>query len=125
MNYFVYILANKRNGTLYIGITNNLIKRVYEHKNNLADGFTKKYKVHKLVYYEQSDDVNAAIAREKAMKKWYRQWKIDLIEETNPQWRDLYEELINGSPPACRQACAGMTEGLSPFQYQYPKKNLL
>jgi len=91
--YYVYILASKKNGTLYIGITSNLIKRIYEHKNNLFEGFTKKHSVHNLVYYEQYNDVNTAIAREKQMKKWARIWKIRLIEENNPGWRDLYEEL--------------------------------
>jgi putative endonuclease len=91
--YFIYILASKRNGTLYIGMTNDLVKRVYEHKNDLVEGFTKKYSVHNLVYYERYNDVYSAIAREKRLKKWKRQWKIDLIEKDNPQWRDLYAEL--------------------------------
>ena len=86
-------MASKRNGTLYIGITNDLLKRVYEHKNNLADGFTKKYKVHSLVYYEQCEDIESAIIREKRLKKWDRKWKLELIEKENPQWRDLYEDL--------------------------------
>ncbi len=93
-NYYVYILASKRNGTLYTGITNNLIRRVYEHKNDMIDSFTKKYHVHKLVYYEQTDDINSAIQREKQLKKWRRQWKIDLIEKNNPNWDDLYKVLI-------------------------------
>jgi putative endonuclease len=92
-HYYVYILANKRNGTLYIGVTNNLIKRVYEHKNNLVTGFTEKYKVHMLVFYEQYDDVKDAILREKRLKKWNRQWKIDHIEKMNPNWKDLYDDL--------------------------------
>ncbi len=91
--YFVYILASKKNGTLYIGITNDLIKRVYEHKNNLADGFTKKYDVHNLVYYEIHNDASSAITREKQLKKWNRQWKIELIEKTNSDWKDLYNNL--------------------------------
>lgn len=91
--YYVYILASKRRGTLYIGVTNDLIKRVYEHKNNLADGFTKQYGVHQLVYYEAVEDVNSAITREKRMKKWRRQWKIELIENNNPDWKDLYNDL--------------------------------
>jgi putative endonuclease len=82
--YYVYIMASQRNGTLYIGVTNNLIKRVYEHKSDLVDGFTKKYDVHKLVYYEQTDDVKSAIEREKCLKKWKRQWKLRLIEKMNP-----------------------------------------
>ena len=92
-SYYVYILASQRNGTPYIGITNDLIRRVYEHKNDLVDGFTKKYKVHSLVYYEQCDDVESAITREKRLKKWNRKWKLELIEKENPQWRDLYEDL--------------------------------
>ena len=91
--YYVYILVNKRNGTLYIGVTNDLIKRVYEHKNNLIDGFTKKYNVHLLVYYEQHVDIESAITREKQLKKWNRKWKLELIEKENPQWRDLYGHL--------------------------------
>ncbi len=92
--YYVYILANKRNGTLYIGITNDLVKRVYEHKNNLIEGFTKKYFVHVLVYYEIAEDVNSAILREKQLKKWKRSWKLKLIEKFNPEWKDLYSSLI-------------------------------
>jgi putative endonuclease len=92
--YYVYLLASKRDGTLYIGVTSDLVKRVYEHKNNLVDGFTKKYHVHKLVYYEVTDDINGAIIREKQIKKWKRAWKIELIEKNNPDWRDLYFELI-------------------------------
>ncbi|MFC1694322.1 GIY-YIG nuclease family protein [Candidatus Latescibacterota bacterium] len=92
--YYVYILASKRNGTLYIGVTNDLIRRVYEHKNDLIDGFTKKYGVHSLVYYEQYDDVVNAIQREKRLKKWNRQWKIELIEKENPEWKDIYLQLI-------------------------------
>ena len=93
MPYYVYILASMKNGTLYIGVTNNLIKRVYEHKNDLVEGFTKKYQVHNLVYYEIFDSVYEAISREKQMKKWKRQWKINLIEKINPLWQDLYSEL--------------------------------
>jgi putative endonuclease len=92
--YYVYILASKRNGTLYIGVTNNLAKRVYEHKSNLVDGFTQKYKVYKLVYYEVYRNIQDAILREKRMKKWERQWKIDLIEKNNPQWDDLFKRII-------------------------------
>jgi putative endonuclease len=92
--YYVYILASKRNGTLYIGVTSELIKRVYEHKNNLVEGFTQKYKVHNLVYYETTDDINSVITREKQLKKWKRTWKMELIEKNNPGWRDLYFELI-------------------------------
>ena len=91
--YYVYILASKKNGTLYIGVTNDLAKRIYEHKNNLVEGFTKKYHVHRLVYYEDTDDVTSAITREKQMKKWNRAWKIELIEKNNPEWKDLYNTL--------------------------------
>jgi putative endonuclease len=88
--YYIYILANKRNGTLYIGVTSNLVKRVYEHKNNIIEGFSKKYNIHKLVYYEITDDIESAIRREKQLKKWNRKWKINLIENSNPEWIDLY-----------------------------------
>ena len=91
--YYVYILANKKNGTLYIGVTGDLLKRIHEHKNGLVKGFTKKYRVHRLVYYEQGKDINSAIEREKRIKKWRRQWKIELIEKANPDWKDLYDEL--------------------------------
>jgi putative endonuclease len=92
--YYVYILASKKNGTLYIGVTNNLPKRVYEHKNNLIEGFTRKYNVHNLVYYESYSDIYAVIAREKAIKKWKRAWKIELIEKSNPLWKDLYCDIV-------------------------------
>jgi putative endonuclease len=92
-NYYLYILSSKRNGTLYIGVTNSLIRRIYEHKHDLVDGFTKRYSVHVLVYYETYDNINVAISREKEMKKWRRKDKINLIEKENPDWRDLYEEL--------------------------------
>ena len=97
-NYYVYILANKRNGTLYIGITSNLIKRVWEHKEKIADGFTKKYDVDKLVYVEYFRDPENAIKREKRLKKYKRQWKINLIEKDNPQWNDLYDIFVSGYP---------------------------
>lgn len=87
--YYVYILASKRNGTLYIGVTNNLERRLYEHKNNLVEGFTKKYSVHNLVYFEEVNDINAALQREKQLKRWTRKWKIELIEKENPDWCDL------------------------------------
>ncbi len=92
-SYYVYILASKRNGTLYIGVTNDLIRRVYEHKQGLVEGFTKKYNVHQLVFFEETNDVESAITREKQMKKWNRQWKIELIEKQNPGWKDLYEDI--------------------------------
>ena len=91
--YYVYILASKKNGTLYIGVTNDLLKRVHQHKNDLVEGFTRKYKVHNLVHYEAYNWVQDAIIREKRMKKWKRQWKIALIEKSNPDWEDLFEGL--------------------------------
>lgn len=91
--YYVYILASKKNGTLYIGVTNDLIRRVYEHKNNLINGFTKQYNVHYLVYYEETNDVNDAINREKQLKNWHREWKIDLINKFNPDWKDLFDDM--------------------------------
>lgn len=94
MAYYIYILASKRNGTLYVGVTNNLIRRIFEHKNNLIEGFTQKYNVKNLVYYEQTDDVGSAIIREKRLKTWKRSWKIKLIEDFNPTWKDLYNDLI-------------------------------
>jgi len=90
--YFVYILASKRNGTLYIGVTNNLNKRVWQHKSGLVDGFTKKYSVGMLVYYERFGNIDSAIVREKRLKKWNRKWKLELIEKFNPEWKDLFEE---------------------------------
>jgi len=87
-------MASGRIGTLYIGVTRDLIKRVYEHKNNMTEGFTKTHNVHDLVYYEIHENMEQAIVREKQMKKWRRKWKIDLIEKNNYKWRDLYEELI-------------------------------
>jgi putative endonuclease len=92
--YYIYILASKKNGTLYIGVTNDLVRRISEHKNGINEGFTKKYNVKNLVYYETIDNINEAIKREKAMKKWLRKWKIDLIEKANPEWKDLFFELI-------------------------------
>ena len=92
--YYVYIMAGRRNGTLYIGVTDDLIRRVYEHKNNLVEGFTHKYRVHKLVYWEQTENIEAAIQREKQLKKWKREWKLALIENHNAYWRDLYEQLL-------------------------------
>ncbi|HMV13623.1 MAG TPA: GIY-YIG nuclease family protein [Nitrosomonas sp.] len=90
----VYILASQKNGTLYTGVTSDLIKRVWEHKHDQAEGFTSKYAVHHLVYFEQHEDMNAAITREKQIKKWNRAWKLRLIEALNPNWNDLYETLI-------------------------------
>jgi putative endonuclease len=92
--YYVYIMASKKEGTLYIGVTNNLVRRVYEHKSGTIDGFSKKYKTDLLVYYEMFGDIYEAIIREKRLKKWKRNWKIKLIKEKNPNWNDLYGELI-------------------------------
>ena len=92
-HYHVYIMASKRNGTLYIGVTSDLVKRVYQHKHDLMEGFTRNYQVHDLVYYETTTDVNAAITREKQLKKWERAEKIQLIEESNPHWEDPYPQL--------------------------------
>jgi putative endonuclease len=92
-NYYVYILASKRNGTLYIGVTNDLNRRIYEHKNSLVDGFTRKYNIKILVYYELTNSIESAITREKQFKKWNRDWKIRLIEEKNPIWEDLSMDL--------------------------------
>jgi putative endonuclease len=86
----LYILASKRHGTLYIGVTNELVRRVYEHKPDFVEGFTKKYGVHTLIYYEQCESIESAIQREKQLKAWRRNWKIRLIEEANPDWKDLY-----------------------------------
>ena len=91
---YIYLLASKKNGTLYIGVTRDLINRVDEHKNDVVEGFTQKYKVHNLVYYEHHDDIHAAIQREMQLKKWNREWKIRLIEKSNAEWTDLYESLL-------------------------------
>ncbi len=95
---YVYILASKKRGTLYISVTSNLVKRVYEHKNNFVDGFTKRYNVHSLVHYEIFDDIYDAISREKLLKTWLRKWKIELIEKENPEWQDLYSEIVQQIP---------------------------
>ena len=92
--YYVYILASQKNGTLYIGITSILVKRIHEHKNNLVEGFSKKYQTHLLIYFEETPDVHAALLREKQIKKWNREWKINLIEKANPEWKDLYKEIL-------------------------------
>ena len=99
--YYLYIVASPRNGTLYIGVTSDIIKRITEHKMKAVPGFTSKYNVDKLVYYEIYPDPISAITREKNIKKWNRRWKLRLIEETNPQWCDLYYEIIgSGFPPS-------------------------
>ena len=92
--FYVYILCNKRNGTLYTGVTSDLVKRIYEHKNNMVDGFTKTYDVHNLVWYENHMTAESAITREKQIKKWNRKWKLELIEKHNPEWKDLYKSLL-------------------------------
>jgi putative endonuclease len=92
-NYWIYILASRIGGTLYIGVTNDLVRRVHEHREKFADGFTKKHDVHRLVYFEQFDDIENAIGREKRLKKWNRAWKVRLIEESNPNWIDLYYQI--------------------------------
>lgn len=91
----VYILASQRNGTLYLGVTSDLIKRVWQHKNDLAEGFTQKYQVHLLVYYELHQSMPDAIRREKQLEKWKRAWKIEMIEKQNPEWRDLWPEIVS------------------------------
>ncbi len=96
--FYVYILASNRNGTLYIGVTNDLVRRVWEHKNDAVEGFTRKYRVHRLVWYDAADTALAAITREKQLKKWNRAWKIRLIKKMNPNWRDLYDEIADWMP---------------------------
>ncbi|MDH5630966.1 MAG: GIY-YIG nuclease family protein [Gammaproteobacteria bacterium] len=90
---YVYIMANKKNGTLYIGVTSDLIQRVWQHKNKLVEGFSEKYGTNRLVYFEQHQEIIEAISREKQIKKWRRQWKIELIESKNPQWDDLWSQI--------------------------------
>ncbi len=92
-DFYVYILCSKRNGTLYTGVTSDLIKRVYEHKNDLVEGFTRKYYIHRLVWYEIHESCESAFEREKQIKKWKRAWKLKLIEKDNPSWNDLYESI--------------------------------
>jgi len=91
---YTYILSNKKEGTLYVGVTSDLIKRIYEHKNKVVPGFSKQYNLDKLVHYEIHDNIELAISREKQLKNWHRQWKIELIEENNPDWNDLYESIL-------------------------------
>ena len=94
MAYFVYIMASQRHGTLYIGVTNNLIRRVYEHREKITPGFTFKYNVNRLVWFDQTDGIEAAIQHEKRLKHWQRAWKIEMIEKANPHWEDLYSSLL-------------------------------
>ena len=91
--YYVYILTNKTNKVLYIGVINNLVRRIFEHKNKLVEGFTKKYNLSKLVYYEVTNDIYSALEREKQLKNWHRDWKINLIDSFNPMWKDLGTDL--------------------------------
>ena len=92
--FYVYILTNKRNGTLYIGVTSNLVQRIWQHRESLADGFTKKYSLKHLVYYEKHESAESAIHREKRLKEWKREWKLALIEKLNPSWDDLYKSIL-------------------------------
>jgi putative endonuclease len=94
MAYWVYILASKPGGTLYIGVTNNLVQRVYEHREGLADGLTKRYGIKTLVYFESLETIAAALQREKNVKHWSREWKIDLSAASNPDWRDLFDDIV-------------------------------
>ena len=106
MECHVYLLANRKNGTLYVGVTSDLVRRIWQHREGVADGFTKQYGIHDLVWFEATTSIEAAIAREKQIKNWKRQWKVALIEKANPDWRDLYpailgqEALDAGSSPA-------------------------
>ena len=90
----VYILANRKHGTLYVGVTSDLVKRIWKHKNDSTEGFTKRYGVHTLVWYEQYETMESAIAQEKAIKEWKRAWKVEIIELSNPEWNDLYDSLL-------------------------------
>ena len=94
MPYFVYILASQRHGTLYVGVTNNLVRRIYEHREKLIEGFTSQYNVTRLVWFDQTESIEEAITHEKRLKRWRREWKIELIEKTNPTWDDLYERIL-------------------------------
>ncbi|MFA5927070.1 MAG: GIY-YIG nuclease family protein [Patescibacteria group bacterium] len=94
-SYYIYILASKRNGTLYIGVTSDLVKRIWEHKNKVVKGFTSEYNVSLLEYYEETSDVRSAIKREKQLKARRREWKLELIEKENPEWKDLYQDLLS------------------------------
>ena len=94
MTYYTYILASQKNGTLYVGVTNNLAARAYTHKADTINNFVTKYQIHRLVHFEQFEDIEQAIRREKQLKRWNRQWKIDLINQHNPDWRDLYQEIL-------------------------------
>ena len=94
MTYHVYLLASAKNGTLYAGVTSNLVRRIHEHQTSAIDGFTKRYSIHSLVWFESTPSIEAAIQREKQIKNWKREWKIALIEKENPEWADLYESIL-------------------------------
>ncbi len=94
MQYFVYLMASRKNGTLYVGVTSDLIRRVYEHKNELVPGFTSRYAVHQLVWFESTPSIDSAIHKEKQIKNWKREWKVKMIEKSNPLWTDLYDSLL-------------------------------
>jgi len=93
-NPCIHLMASRRNGTLYVGVTSDLVKRVWQHKVDMVDGFTKRYGVHTLVWYEAHDSMESAIRREKPIKEWKRKWKLELVEKDNPEWKDLYEDLL-------------------------------
>jgi putative endonuclease len=93
MNYFVYIIASRKDGAIYIGVSNDIVRRIYEHRNKVVPGFASKYNITRLVWFEMYDDPISAISREKELKKWKRSWKIQLIEKQNPQWNDLYDSI--------------------------------
>ncbi|MBI4399049.1 MAG: GIY-YIG nuclease family protein [Candidatus Omnitrophica bacterium] len=109
--YYIYILANRRNGTLYTGVTNNLLRRVREHKEGLIKGFTQKYKINKLVYFESGEDVRDAIEAEKKIKHWNRKWKLELIQKENPYWNDLYWELVGADEPQTKVTGPPLSRG--------------
>ncbi len=111
----VYMLASQRNGTLYIGVTSDLIQRIWQHKEGLAEGFTKEYGVKTLVWYEQHETMESAIAKEKAMKKWLRKWKLKAIEQTNPDWCDLWPEITGAAPKTVVPAQAGTQQDKNAF----------
>ena len=99
MTYYVYLLASRRNGTLYVGVTSDLVRRVYQHREGLLEGFSKQYAVKLLVWFESTESVLVAIAREKQLKNWKRAWKLQLVEKSNPDWRDLYPDLLGVAQP--------------------------
>ncbi len=92
-HFYVYIMTNKKHGTMYIGVTSNIIKRIWEHKNHVVKGFTEKYNLDKLVYYEVHDNAESAIRKEKRLKEWQRLWQVDLVDKFNPEWHDLYDSI--------------------------------